>query len=187
MSETRVSDYLSFLQDLETSGADHFLEGGQAVNFWAEYFSAKGAEAVLAPLMPFTSKDCDIWVSHAALQYLRTKADDGQLIEGTSPADGQLGIFTIQGNPSVHVDIMTNVYGIPGNKIKHLKDRTLVIGGIRVIDPLYLFQSKCHCLLGLDQTVRQDKKHLKMLCLLIPEHMKACWKKPFLNALASEL
>lgn len=67
---------------------------------------------------------------------------------------------------------MTNVYGVPEEKIKHLKDRTLVIREIRVIDPILLFQSKCHCLLALDQTDRQDQKHLRMLCLLIPEYIK---------------
>ena len=56
MPETRISDYASFLRDLGSSGADYFLEGGQAVNFWAEYFSAKGAEDVLSQFAPFTSK-----------------------------------------------------------------------------------------------------------------------------------
>ena len=171
MAETRITDYADFLRDLTSSGKDYFLEGGQAVNFWAEYYSAKGAEEVLAPFTPFTSKDCDIWVSYAAQQYLWSKKDGGRLIAGKSPADGQVGVFNIDGSPSIRVDIMTNVYGVPENKIKHLKDRSLVIQEIRVIDPIYLFQSKCHCLLGLDQTDRQDRKHLRMLCLLVPEHI----------------
>jgi hypothetical protein len=39
--ETRIADYLDFLGDLGASKADDFLGGGQAVNFWAEYFSNK--------------------------------------------------------------------------------------------------------------------------------------------------
>ena len=48
MPETRVGDHLVFLKDLGKSGADSFLEGGQAVNFWAEYYSAKGARRFLS-------------------------------------------------------------------------------------------------------------------------------------------
>jgi hypothetical protein len=42
---------------------------------------------------------------------------------------------------------------------------------MRVIDPLYLFLSKCHCLLGLDQTDRQDERHVRMLALILPEYL----------------
>lgn len=122
--------------------------------------------------MPFTSKDCDVWVSYAAQQYLRSKKEGGRLIAGDSPADGQVGVFSIEGSPPMSVDIMTNVYGVPEKKIKHLRDRTLVIEMIRVINPIYLFQSKCHCLLGLDQTGRQDEKHMRMLCLIVLEHVE---------------
>jgi hypothetical protein len=36
---------------------------------------------------------------------------------------------------------------------------------------LEISQSKCHCLLGLDQADRQDEKHLRILCHLLPEHL----------------
>lgn len=39
--ETRIADYLGFLSDLGAADVPYFLEGGQAVNFWAEYFSNK--------------------------------------------------------------------------------------------------------------------------------------------------
>lgn len=172
MPETRIRDYLSFLQDLGASGLDYFLEGGQAVNFWAEYFSAKGAKEVLSPFIPFASKDCDVWASYTALQYIRSKGDGCRFLPNSSPADGQVGIVILEGAPERKIDIMTSVYGIAQSRMKQLKERSLVIGGIRVIDPIRLFQSKCHCLLGLDQSDRQDKKHLQILCLLVPEHIE---------------
>jgi hypothetical protein len=172
MPATRVTDYLLFLKDLGASGADYFLEGGQAVNFWAEYFSAKGAGEMLEPFQPFTSKDCDVWAGYNALKYLRSKQEGGRLIEGASPADGQVGVFALDGTPKMAVDIMTNVYGVPQARLKQLVERSLEIQGIRVIDPIFLFLSKCHCLLGLDQADRQDEKHLEMLRLLVPEHLK---------------
>jgi hypothetical protein len=34
-----------------------------------------------------------------------------------------------------------------------------------------LFRSKCHCLLGLDQSDRQDARHVRMLALILPEYL----------------
>jgi hypothetical protein len=101
MPETRISDYAAFLRDLGASKADYFLGGGQAVNFWAEFYSGMDAGADLTSFRPFTSKDCDIWVSYAAFQYIRTKTGIGKLVVGTSPADGQLGILSLDTSPVV--------------------------------------------------------------------------------------
>jgi hypothetical protein len=62
-SEAGVEAYLEYLQSLRASKTEYFLEGGQAVNFWAEYIDAHIQSRPLSPMRPFTSKDCDIWVS----------------------------------------------------------------------------------------------------------------------------
>ena len=171
-TDYRIADYLGFLTDLSETGQPYFLEGGQAVNFWAEYFSAKDSGDALARFRPFTSKDCDIWVSLAVLRYLEGQTDQGTLVKGISPADGQLGIFTLKGAEALKVDLMTSVYGIRQSKIDQVVSRAITVNGVSVMDPLLLFQSKCHCLLGLDQKGRQDEKHLKMLCAILPEHFE---------------
>jgi hypothetical protein len=173
MPETRISDYAAFLRDLGASKADYFLGGGQAVNFWAEFYSGMDGGADLTSFRPFTSKDCDIWVSYAAFQYIRTKTGIGKLVVGTSPADGQLGILSLDTSPVVSVDLMTSVYGVPQETLPRLMERALVIGEIRVIDPIFLFQSKCCCLLGLDQIGRQDEKHVRMLTFVLPAHFES--------------
>jgi hypothetical protein len=173
MPETRISDYAAFLRALGASKADYFLGGGQAVNFWAEFYSGRNAEAYLTSFRPFTSKDCDIWVSYDAFQYIRTKTGIGKLVVGTSPADGQLGILSLDTSPVVTVDLMTSVYGVPQETLPRLMERALVIGEIRVIDPIFLFQSKCCCLLGLDQIGRQDEKHVRMLTFVLPAHFES--------------
>lgn len=170
--ETRISDYAAFLRNLGASKASYFLGGGQAVNFWAEFYNDKNAGDPLREFLPFTSKDCDIFVSYAAFKYIRSKTDIGKLVEGTCPADGQLGILSLNTSPAVHVDLMTSVYGIPQTTLPRLMDRALVISEIHVIDPIFLFQSKCFCLLGLDQIGRQDEKHVKMLTFILPAHFK---------------
>ena len=90
--------FLAFLRRLQQSGEDHFLEGGQAVNFWAEFFSARGASEKLQIFQPFTSKDCDIWVSFPALEYVATASLGGSFVKGNSPVDGQLGIVQLLGS-----------------------------------------------------------------------------------------
>ncbi len=165
----RVSDFVTFLQELGKAEQAYFLEGGQAVNFWAEYFTAKEKGEKLSAFQPFTSEDCDIWVSHAAAKYLGQK-QAGTLVKGTSPAQGQLGIFTLEGEPPRTIDLLIGVYGIPPEEHNHLCVRALTVNGVTVMDPLNLFRSKCHCLLGLDQTERQDERHLKMLCLILPAY-----------------
>ncbi len=167
---TEVSDYLPFLADLSANNKQYFLEGGQAVNFWAEYLSAKGRCEGISDFKPFTSKDCDIWIDLSTLNYLGTKKN-GHLLKGKSPADGQVGIFTTNESPARIIDLMIGVYGIPARHHKRLLMRTLQLHGIRVLDPLLLFKSKSHCLVELNQTGRQDEKHLRMLCLILPEYI----------------
>jgi len=168
--ETNILDYLDFLQDLDKAKEPYFLEGGQAVNFWAEYYSAAAKAKGLQKFAPFTSKDCDIWIGMAAMRHLQSKAS-GKLLKGKSPADGQIGIFTIEGDIPRTIDLMSGVYGINPDENERLRQRAYRFNGITVLDPLNLFRSKCHCLIDLDQTDRQDEKHLKMLCLILPAHL----------------
>ena len=100
--------YLEYLGSLRSSGASYFLEGGQAVNFWAEYVDSRVQGQPLSPLRPFTSKDCDIWVNSDTWEKLKR---DPQLRQGSSPADGQLGILTLSEDPPRVVDVLSSVYG----------------------------------------------------------------------------
>ena len=84
--------------------------------------------------------------------------------------DGQIAIYTIEGDPTLTVDLMGGVYGIPAEMNPRLNERAINFEGVRVLDPLYLFQSKCHCLTNLPQGERQDKKHLLILSLILPEY-----------------
>jgi hypothetical protein len=52
-----------------------------------------------------------------------------------------------------------------------LCDRAPIFHDIKVIDPIYLFRSKCHCFMGLPQGDRQDERHVRMLALILPEYI----------------
>ena len=168
--EAGIEAYLDFLQSLRECGDTYFVEGGQAVNYWAEYIVAQNPGQPLKMLRPFTSKDCDVWINHTTWERLK-KSPGGKLQKGTSPADGQLGILTLQDDPLRVVDLMSTVYGIPFRDLPRLLERVIDNGNIKVMDPIYLFRSKCHCLLGLDQTDRQDGRHVRMLALVLPGYL----------------
>ncbi|MES2439559.1 MAG: hypothetical protein V4584_10855 [Verrucomicrobiota bacterium] len=168
--EAGYEAYLDFLKSLRESGAIYFMEGGQAVNFWAEYVDSSNPSQPLRLLRPFTSKDCDVWISHITWERLK-RNPGGKLRKGTSPSDGQLGILTLNDDPLRVVDLMSNVYGIPSREYPRLLERVIDNGNIKVIDPLHLFLSKCHCLLGLDQSDRQDERHVRMMALIVPEYL----------------
>ncbi len=173
MSDRRsgIGDYLAYLKSLRDEGTPYFVEGGQAVNFWAERIDATSSPQGLADLRPFTSEDCDIWVSHET--WKRIKRDSGKrLVKGDSPADGQLGFLTLSTDPPRVVDVMSNVYGIPQSQYPRLLERALDDGTVVVIDPIHLFQSKCHCLLHLDQTDRQDERHVRILSFILPVYIR---------------
>lgn len=165
-----IEGYAGFLQALLVRCPSQFLFGGQAVNFWADYFDQKGEVKELHALRPFTSKDCDIWVSPQAWTEIR-RTECSRLVQGTSPTDGQLGILTLQQAPLRVVDFLSGVYGIRQDELARLCERAPVFNNIKVIDPTYLFRSKCHCLLGLDQSDRQDARHVRMLALILPEYL----------------
>jgi len=165
-----IEDYVGFLQSLLERTTEQFLFGGQAVNFWANYFDTKCQHSPLRALRPFTSKDCDIWVSSRAWNEIQTM-ERRHLVKGSSPSDGQLGILTLQHDPPRVVDLLSAVYGIRHEELGRLCERAPVFNGIKVIDPIYLFRSKCHCLLGLPQVDRQDVRHVRMLALILPEYI----------------
>ncbi len=55
----------------------------------------------------------------------------------------------------------------------------VLIGGISIIEPLSILQSKCHCLLGLDQIGRQDVKR-RALIPLIRDHSRSFVVRSFI-------
>ncbi len=166
--EAGIGAYLEYLRSLRDSGVEYFLEGGQAVNFWAEYLDHRVPGSPIGSMRPFTSKDCDIWVSARTWEQLKRNP---AVIRGTSPADGQLGILTLNETPPRIVDILSSVYGIDVKEYQRLQERALDDGNVRVLDPIHLFLSKCHCFLNLPQPDRQDERHVRMLAVILPEYL----------------
>lgn len=168
-SQHAAEAFVEQLQILARSGHAHFLEGGQAVNVWAEVYSSR--LPALAALSPFTSKDCDVWASYGMFQALEhDQLLPGKLIKSDSPLDGQLGILQLEAPPRI-IDFLQSVYGLKEDELQRATKRMLVVAGIHVLDPLYLFKGKCHNFIDLDQAGRQDRRHLEILKLVLPIHL----------------
>ena len=161
--------YLEPLRELSRTGEPHYLVGGQAVNLWALYFRQRMPD--LNALGPFTSKDCDVWVSHQAFEAIEGGLiSSSQLERSHSPADGQLGILTLENG--LILDLLQFVRGLNKGDAIRANDRAHQIAEIRVIDVLFLFKAKCHNLVGIDQEGRQDWKHLLILKAIIPSYFQ---------------
>ncbi len=182
MGEHTFGAYADLLQTLGQSGMPHFLEGGQAVNLWADVFLERKPQ--LAELAPFTSKDCDVCASHQLFQAI---AHDhllpGTLIKSTSPLDGQLGILQLQNPPRV-IDFLPSVFGLSKGELERAFRRVIIVSGVCVLDPLYLFKGKCHNFIELPQGGRQDQRHLNMLKHIVPAHFERATERACQNHIA---
>lgn len=101
----KLEEFDQCLLKLEECGS-FVLIGGQAVNFWAERY--KELDHELEKLMPFTSRDCDIYVSPETWRHLKATYTGAGLIAGSSPVDGQLGILTL--GESLKIDFIDRVF-----------------------------------------------------------------------------
>lgn len=166
------ADFALSLQKIEASQLDYFVEGGQAVNIWAEVYSA--AAPGVTDLAPFTSKDCDIWVGRELFRQFERILPGGKLIKASDPSQGQLGIYTTSDDPPRIIDLFDGVYGLSLGEVERARERSLVVDGIRLIDPIFLFKAKCHNLAKLpDQQERNDARHLWILMTILPAHFGA--------------
>ena len=173
-------DFASSLRKIESSRLDYFVEGGQAVNIWAEVYSE--AAPSVADYAPFTSKDCDLWVGPELLREFERILPDGKLIRASDPSQGQLGIYRTTDTPPRIIDLFDGVYGLTLNEVLRARKRSLVVDGIRLIDPVFLFKAKCHNLASLpDQEERNDAKHLRILMKILPAHFEALLAQALLH------
>lgn len=156
-------DFASPLRKIEASQLDYFVEGGQAVNIWAEVYSE--AAPSVNDLAPFTSKDCDLWVGPELLRQFEVILPDGKLIKASDPSQGQLGIYTTNDHPPRIIDLFDGVYGLTRDEVDRARKRSLVVDGIRLIDPIFLFKAKCHNLTSLPD--QEDRKLLNEIKLLL--------------------
>jgi hypothetical protein len=148
-----------------TDAAQPLIVGGQAVNLWAEIYTA--VEPDLGPFEPFTSKDADIHGNRelAAILHRRTGWICRFFDEPRQSAVAMLVKPAASGEPSLTVEILRTVYGVNAEDLSRNQIRETRPGeAYRLPDPFVLLKAKLANVAHLSVEKRpQDLKHVRML------------------------
>lgn len=166
-SEELSDLYLRFID----AGVHFVVVGGQAVNLWSENYRTTRAE--WEELQPFASHDLDylggsIDAKHAA----RSLGVEAEFYDPLSrvpiPNSGSLNVPL--GDRKVLVHFLHTVIGANRDEVRRTA-RMLPWHGrqLPVMHPLLWLESKLDCLFSLDQSRRQDLKHVKLARLATRE------------------
>jgi hypothetical protein len=170
MPEERPSTVFSDVVDVVSVKTDDQLPmvvGGHAVNIWALAYSSRlGLQ--LQPYAPFTTKDLDLWGPKKILDSLAQKYNvEITLSPPRSPGVGY--VIIPKGTLQLKVELLTGVNGI--RRIEEQNGVQLNILGtkVRVLDAISCLKAKIANAADLDQSRRQDVKHVKIMKLCARE------------------
>ena len=163
---------------LETaSKCGGILIGGQAINCWALLLEQIDQEP-WKNLRPYTSTDADFLCSEVEMMTIYKKLKEiGFMAEVFLPHNnekkintGALSITYPNTKPKkvLEVNLLRQLEGLSIQEIKETA-KTIPIAGvdIQVLDPIRLLESKTISLNTLDQSDRQDAKHLEIMVLVL--------------------
>jgi hypothetical protein len=165
------SQVLHILKELKPSRM--VLLGGQAVNLWSEFYNCEDKPWVNH--RPFTSEDVDACGDNAQMLRLLKRLEINTTIEVSVdlPATHEeklvnTGILIIRPlnatpNDFLGINIIHSPLGLSPQEI-HEKQCEIKLNNIPipVLHPIQCIESKAINLIRLEQTARQDKKHLEL-------------------------
>jgi hypothetical protein len=159
-------DFSDFIAEMNRLHLSWFALGGQAVNVWAQRYSA---QAGLIPFSPFTSKDIDICFTKQFLSNHQTS-----LVKVTS-LDSESGLVgTLNPGPGEAFSM------IPGVLFRDCTDNIASFSsGWRVPTPPVLLRAKIWNLFNAPQEGRADARHVMILSKLMPHYLQDQEFSPF--------
>ena len=156
------------------AGVQFVVVGGQAVNLWSEKFRTASAE--WTELQPFASHDLDcLGGSIDAAEAARALGVEAEFYDPFSrtaiPNSGSLNVPL--GDRQLLVHFLHTVIGANRDEVRRTA-RMLPWQGrqLPVMHPLLCLESKLDCLFSLDQSRRQDLKHVKLARLATHEFFR---------------
>ena len=159
---TTPNDYLALRAQLDRAKIRWCLAGGQAVNVWAEKYSARVPG--LSILSPFTSKDIDPLL----LTLDNVDACPNISITGWSSNSAIGGVIPNQG------EVLKFLPGVPD---KQWIKRIQTINGWPLVPPDALYASKCWNYINISQKDRHDGRHILILNHVLGAYLKTAPKK----------
>jgi len=161
---------LSAFAEVLNSAEKPILVGGQAVNLWAEHYAS--AIPALDPLRPFMSKDADIFGDRAMADRLAV-ATNWRLTCYNEPRTIAIAMLTkdVPGKDPLLIEVINSVNGLTSNDLLDPDILELRPGQVyRVPSPVILLKAKLANASQLDQTRRQDVRHVQMLIPCVCEY-----------------
>jgi len=155
---------------VRTKGELPVVVGGHAVNIWALVYSSRVA-AKLQSYAPFVSKDLDLWGPKEILDSLAQKY--GVEISLSPPRSPGLGYVVIpKGLLQLKVELLTGVNGIRHAEMENVFDLVMQGTEVRVLDAISCLKAKIANAADIDQTNRQDVKHVQIMKICAHEFTK---------------
>jgi hypothetical protein len=148
------------------------LVGGQAVNLWALYYEDRTRD-----LAPFVSRDADVLGDRETLEALGKLAGVKPQFFPLKPPSNEIGVVIARdaaGEPLL-VEVLRSVHGASNEE---LRDPAYLFGlgegGARVQapGPIALLRAKVANFSDIDQTGRQDGRHLLILARILPAYLR---------------
>ena len=146
------------------------LVGGQAVNLWALNYQDRTAD-----LAPFVSRDADVLGDRETLVELGKLAGAKPQFFPLKPPGNEVGVVIARdaSGAAMLIEVLRSVRG-PTNE--QLKDPvyTMMLGDtpVRVPGPIALLQAKLANLAEINQSGRQDGRHVLILSRLMPAYLE---------------
>jgi hypothetical protein len=144
------------------------LVGGQAVNLWALYYHDHTRD-----LAPFVSRDADVLGDRATLELLGRLAGAKPQFFPLKPPSNEIGVViaTDANGAPLLIEVLRYVKGATNDELRN-PAYEFAIGEspvrVRVPGPIALLQTKVANLAEIDQTGRQDARHILILARVLP-------------------
>jgi hypothetical protein len=165
-SQYRPEDFLSALAVAPDDKARPVLVGGQAVNFWAQLYADKLPE--LKPWQPFLSKDCDVYGNYKVAQRIQEKS--GWKLNLFPPRE--LAVAVLVANDGRTMEVLNAVRGLTPQDFERMCVRVQVGEWfLWILNPVALLKAKLANVAELDQTERQDRRHVSILIPVVREFL----------------
>jgi hypothetical protein len=148
-----------------------FLVGGQAVNLWALYYLKYTSD-----LSPFVSRDADILGNRNTVYKIAGEAGVKSQFFPLTPPTNEIGVViasNIDGE-SLPVEVLSSIHGIKNKELEN-PQYTMALGEsgilVKVPGPIALLKAKIANSVDLNQTGRQDERHVSILARLMPAYL----------------
>lgn len=173
-SRFEARHFIPIYTALNAAKVDFIILGGQACNLWALMYEKQ--EPDLKSLRPYTTRDLDVWsgsqrdvTATAEILHVKPTLND----PGSSAPD--MGHFTLKTpKGKLLIQFLTGAYGVKTEQVIRSKQNytwSRYKLDLSVMHPLLSLEAKLRSFYGLNQTLRQDLKHLKMSLLYTPAYI----------------